>query len=386
MSRSLHGNVSHLHQTARYSLRAWLTAVVAVTVLGVLTGIQLVAAPIKTNQTVKVVIGKHPPKDTRVAAEAEHIIKNWCPVLAGWLGKKVDKALKVRAEFIHDPKGDIAWASGNTITVNLAKTLQGSHLDEGIMIHELTHVIQPYPDSVPGWLVEGIADYTRWVRYEPHNWESGCIDGESYKDGYGRAADFLGWVERHYDRKLVQAIHAEACAGKYTNDLFRKRTKKTLDRLWAEYSKAKKAPDGGRTFRLVNVRSGLALGVHGPEGKAEVTLMALSRSQDKGQLWRLEKVKDDFVIVNVATKMALDVPEGSREKGARLIAWDRSDEENQRWQVVRSGQHFWLQSKLSGQYVSVFEGRRDAGAPVIQSPKHTRGDADDQLWSIQVAD
>jgi hypothetical protein len=91
------------------------------------------------------------------------------------------------------------------------------------------------------------------------------------------------------------------------------------------------------------------------------------------------------VIVNVATKMALEVPEGSREKGARLIAWDRLDVENQRWQVVRSGEHFWLRSKLSGQYVSVFEGRRDAGAPVIQSPKN-KGDADDQLWSIQVAD
>ena len=191
-------------------------------------------------------------------------------------------------------------------------------------------------------------------------------------------------MERHYDRKLVHEIHAEACAGKYTNDLFRKRTKKTLDRLWAEYVAAKKAPDGGRTLRLVNVRSGLALAVHGPESKAEVTLMALSR--DKEQLWRLEKVDDDFVIVNVATKMALEVPEGSREKGARLITGDRRDAENQPWQVVRSGEHFWLRSKLSGQFVSVFEGRRDAGAPVIQSPKHTRGDADDQLWSIQVAD
>jgi hypothetical protein len=182
----------------------------------------------------------------------------------------------------------------------------------------------------------------------------------------------------------VQAIHAQARAGKYTNDLFRKRTKKTLDRLWAEYSKPKTAPGGGRAFRLVNVRSGLALTFRGPERKAEVSLMALSRNN--GQLWRLEKVRGDFVIVNVATKMPLEVPEGSHEKGARLIAWDRLDEENQRWQVVRSGQHFWLRSKRSGQYVSVFEGWRDAGAPVIQSPKLTRGDAHDQLWSIQVAD
>lgn len=382
MSSSLHANVSHLHQSARYPLRAWLTALVPV--LGLLTGIQLMAAPIKAKQPVKIVIGKHPPIAGRAAAETAQIIKIWCPVLAGWLGKKLDKAIEVHVEFINDPKGDIAWASGNTITMNLAKTLQGSNIDDGILIHELTHVIQPYPDSVPGWLVEGIADYNRWVRYEPHNCELGSIAGVSYKDGYGWAADFLGWVERHYDRKLVQAIHAQACAGKYTNNLFRKRTKKTLDRLWAEYSEAKKAPGGGRAFRLVNVRSGLALAFHGPERKAEVTLMALSRN--KGQLWRLEKVKGEFVVVNVATKMALEVPEGYREKSARLIAWDRDDKENQRWQVLRSGEHFWLRSKLSGQYVSVFEGRRDAGAPVIQSPKHPRGDTDGQLWSIQVAD
>ena len=353
MSSSLHANVSHLHQTARYPLRAWLTALVAVTVLGLLTGIQLMAAQVKPQQTVKVVVGKHLPKARQAAAETERIIKYWIPVLDGWLGKKLDKLLEVRIEFVNDPKGDIAWESGNTVTMNLAKTLQGSNIDEGILIHELTHVIQPYPDSVPGWLSEGIADYTRWVRYEPHNWESGSIDGESYKDGYGRAADFLGWVERHYDRKLVQAIHAEACAGKYTNDLFRKRTKKTLDQLWAEYVAAKKAPDGGRTLRLVNVRSGLALAVHGPETKAEVTLMALSRNKE--QLWRLEKVKGDFVIVNVATKMALEVPpERSREEAVRPITGTRRDAENQPWQVECSGRHFLLRPKLSGQDVSVF--------------------------------
>jgi hypothetical protein len=384
MSPSLHANVRHLQQTARYQLRAWLTALVAVPILGLLTDIQLMAAPVKAKQTVKVVIGKHPPKARRAAAEAAQIIKKWYPVLAGWLGEKVHKAVEVRVEFVNDPKGDIAWASGNTITMNLAKTLQGSHIDEGILIHELTHVLQPYQGPVPGWLVEGIADYNRWVRYEPHNWESGSIAGVSYTDGYGWAADFLGWVERHYDRKLVRGIHAQARAGKYTNDLFRKRTKKTLDRLWAEYFEAKKAPGGGRAFRLVNVRSGLALAFRGPEREAKATRMALSRN--KGQLWRLEKVKGDFVIVNVATKMALEVPEGSRKKGVLLSAGDRHDKEDQRWQVVRSGQHFWLRSKLSGQYVSVFEGRRDAGAPVIQSPKHTRGNGDDQLWSIQVAD
>jgi hypothetical protein len=341
------------------------------------------AAPIQAKQTVKVVIGKHPPKARQLAGEAEQTIKKWCPVIAGWLGGRIGKAVEVRVEFVDDPKNDIAWASGNTITMNLAKTGKGASF-EGILIHELTHILQPYKGPVPGWLVEGIADYTRWVRYEPHNWESGSIKGVSYKDGYGWAADFLGWVERHYDRKLVQTIHARASAGKYTNELFRERTKKTLDRLWAEFVEAKKAPGGGRVFRLVNVQSGLALAFRGPEHKVEVTLAAVSR--DKGQLWRLEKVKGDFVIVNVATKMALEVPDGSSKKDVRLSAGDRHDTENQRWQVERWGQYFCLRSKLSGQCVSVLDGKRDAGAPVIQWPKHTRGDGGDQVWSLQVAD
>ena len=94
MSPSLHANVSHLHQTARYPLRARLTALVAVTVLGLLTAIQLMAAPTNAEQAVKVVIGKHPPKARQAAAETARIIKYWIPVLDGWLGKKLDKPLE----------------------------------------------------------------------------------------------------------------------------------------------------------------------------------------------------------------------------------------------------------------------------------------------------
>jgi hypothetical protein len=41
--------------------------------------------------------------------------------------------------------------------------------DLGMVIHELVHVVQGYPNSrhKAGWLVEGIADYIRWWRYEP---------------------------------------------------------------------------------------------------------------------------------------------------------------------------------------------------------------------------
>ena len=40
--------------------------------------------------------------------------------------------------------------------------------DFGAMVHETVHVVQSYrvPGN-PGWLVEGIADYIRFFKYEP---------------------------------------------------------------------------------------------------------------------------------------------------------------------------------------------------------------------------
>lgn len=39
--------------------------------------------------------------------------------------------------------------------------------DFGMVVHELTHLVQRYPPGSPGWLVEGIADYIRAKYFEP---------------------------------------------------------------------------------------------------------------------------------------------------------------------------------------------------------------------------
>ena len=46
---------------------------------------------------------------------------------------------------------------------------------KGVAVHELVHVVQQYDRAqrscprppIPGWVVEGIADYIRWFLYEP---------------------------------------------------------------------------------------------------------------------------------------------------------------------------------------------------------------------------
>jgi hypothetical protein len=61
----------------------------------------------------------------------------------------------------------VAYTSGARITGSAAFFKQ--HPDDfGAMIHETVHVVQGYrlPGN-PGWLVEGIADYIRFFKYEP---------------------------------------------------------------------------------------------------------------------------------------------------------------------------------------------------------------------------
>ncbi|RYD39056.1 MAG: hypothetical protein EOP83_37410, partial [Verrucomicrobiaceae bacterium] len=38
--------------------------------------------------------------------------------------------------------------------------------DLGMIVHEMTHVVQGYPNYNPVWLVEGIADWVRWFNWE----------------------------------------------------------------------------------------------------------------------------------------------------------------------------------------------------------------------------
>jgi hypothetical protein len=107
-----------------------------------------------------------------------------------------------------------------------------------MMIHEMTHLIQSYGGrgNKPGWLVEGIADYIRWWRYEPEA-PRPRINPEraKYTDSYRTTAAFLAWAVHKYDRALVRKLDGAIREGKYDPSLFEQSTGKTLDALWEEY-------------------------------------------------------------------------------------------------------------------------------------------------------
>ncbi len=144
-----------------------------------------------------------------------------------------------------DPtSNDTASANADkmSITMNPKKMENNSHTINGIFDHEVTHLAQEYPPHIHAlykWLVEGIADYVRkkygskddpWSLPRPKR-------GDKYTDGYGVAARFLIWLEKHKSPRIVDDLHERLQKGTFTLDDFRDLTGLSLDELWKEYER-----------------------------------------------------------------------------------------------------------------------------------------------------
>ncbi len=181
------------------------------------------------------------PESKEWAEAAKKVVIAWFPKITELLAtenyKVPSKITLVFKKEISAP----AWASGSTITVS-GKWITEHPDDLGMMVHELTHVVQQYPGArtTPGWLVEGIADYVRWWRYEPEaprpkiNYEKA-----SYKDAYRTTAYWLAWVSRKYSMSLVPALDRACRERKDPMQVFKDLTGKDADTLWKEFIDSK---------------------------------------------------------------------------------------------------------------------------------------------------
>lgn len=135
----------------------------------------------------------------------------------------------------------IAAAGGGVITVNSQWSRRQPN-DTGLIVHEAAHVIQAMSAYNPVWLVEGIADYIRWVKFEPQNHKPRInVATASYRDSYRTTGTFLGWCELRYDSTLVTKLNDAIRFGRYSDDLFKKYCGKDVDTLWSEFLAAYKA-------------------------------------------------------------------------------------------------------------------------------------------------
>ena len=194
-------------------------------------------------------------------------LKEWAetklaPVLAEWYPKLTTM---LASEGYHAPTNfsvtiapgrGVAATGRNRVTANstwLKRELNGEAV--GALLHEEVHVVQQYrgrrgnPDAkpTPGWLVEGIPDYIRWFIYEPQSHGADAIFFRTRKnatlnyDGmYRITANFLNYVIENYgkDKELITKVNAVCRQGKYTDDLWKDWTGKTLPDLNEEWKAA----------------------------------------------------------------------------------------------------------------------------------------------------
>lgn len=135
----------------------------------------------------------------------------------------------------NDYKG-VAEASGARIKGSV-KYFKDRPNDIGAMVHETVHCVQLYRGRVPGWLVEGVADYVRFWKYEPGKAGKVNPDRAQYNGSYRTTAAFLAFVTDKYDPTLVTKLNALMRSGKFDDTAWKTLTGKTaeeLNREWRE--------------------------------------------------------------------------------------------------------------------------------------------------------
>jgi hypothetical protein len=146
-------------------------------------------------------------------------------------------------QFSFSPTIDYPAGAINNQIVFSSTWMNRNPLDTDIVVHELTHVVQADLGKVPGWVVEGTADYVRDL-YGLRNIENGWSipnryeQNQHYADGYGTAAAFFKWIDAVYRQNVpstVETIYAFAADALYDEQVWVTITGKQLDTLWHEY-------------------------------------------------------------------------------------------------------------------------------------------------------
>ncbi|HWA87104.1 MAG TPA: basic secretory protein-like protein [Opitutus sp.] len=198
--------------------------------------------------------------DTVAAPElSEWAKKTLAPVLASYYPKIV---AMLPSDGYNAPKSftvsilpteGVAYTVGTHVVVNADWLNQ--ELDReavGAIVHECVHVVQQYGHvrggrPAPGWIVEGMADYIRFFKYEPqlHGADATWLQAHkarlNYDGMYRISANFLDYVATTYDPSgtLIQKLNAACRKGVYTDDFWQQNTGKTLADLNTEWKAAR---------------------------------------------------------------------------------------------------------------------------------------------------
>ncbi len=177
------------------------------------------------------------------AVYAKELAETWYPIISHRLNPTGTVPSRTYTIIIKqmEKKGVPAFTRNgdqHSITFS-ADYIEGHPKDYGMIIHELTHVVQNYnlkKSRNTFWLSEGIADYIRNYEFEPES-RRDIKPETSFRKGYRTAAGFLNWIARTYDERAVEKLNISLQEDAYNEEMFNKMTGLPLDQLWTEFKK-----------------------------------------------------------------------------------------------------------------------------------------------------
>jgi hypothetical protein len=122
---------------------------------------------------------------------------------------------------------DTASSLGGNVQTALSNPNYG-----GLVLHEMTHVVQQYPNGTPLYIGEGLAT---WVSHEIYNDADTPFPTSTYTaDPYSPAAYLIRAASTLYkDPGLPRALNQAAHAGTYSDAVFTVRTGHTISGIWS---------------------------------------------------------------------------------------------------------------------------------------------------------
>ncbi|QEL16699.1 secretory protein [Limnoglobus roseus] len=163
--------------------------------------------------------------------QAIKICETQYPMICSELASKEFKpATQIRFVLKNDPNG-LASSEGGIITGSF-QYFRAHPNDFGVVVHEAVHCVQNYRNKkLHGWLVEGIADYIRFWKYESQNAVDLSPEKARYDAGYKTTASFLAYVAKNYNPTLVMDLNTHLRMNTYSPDVWKRLTGKSVEEL-----------------------------------------------------------------------------------------------------------------------------------------------------------
>ena len=179
-----------------------------------------VTAPANTTAvpTISIDTSQAPDLEPYMNTQARREIETWYPKISDRIAYPTDTPRSSITIVLDASYTGVASAVASTGTVRVNPAWLRSNQEDGggMFVHEVTHLIQNYPSGVPGWVTEGLADWTRdWFmrerRYVPAR---NAVLGPYSEGGYA-----LHWLEQKYKAGIIREINIAAHNGTYSNNL-----------------------------------------------------------------------------------------------------------------------------------------------------------------------